>query len=94
MNGFENRFLAWLRQLDEWCSKHKITRMQAVSILFDDGPYNPNGTDFVVSKDLFWAEDQEFVDELKKRKYINEQPCGDNNETNRETAETNNNTLD
>ena len=30
------KYLAWLELLDTWCSRHGLTREQAVSVLFDD----------------------------------------------------------
>ena len=59
--AFNYRYTEWLVALDRWCEKHHgITRQQAMSILFDDGAYNPNGPDLVVAKDLFWKESNEF----------------------------------
>lgn len=60
--NFENRYQAWLNTLDKWCGKHQITRTQAVSILFDDGKFNPDGPNHVTSKDVLeWNEVQSFV---------------------------------
>jgi len=64
-DGFHQRYKAWLERLDEWCAKHKITRESAVSILYDDSAYNPDGgEDLVRAKDLYWAEGNEFVGEF------------------------------
>ena len=63
--GFEHRYEAWLETLDKWCAKHKITRESAVSILYNDSPYNPDGAeDLVIAKDLYWAEGDDFVREF------------------------------
>lgn len=66
-DGFYDRYTAWLKVLDEWCLKHKITRESAVSILYDDSAYNPDGgKDLVRAKDLYWAEGNEFVAQFYK----------------------------
>ncbi len=34
--GFEQRYYAWLVEVNKWASKHGITERQALSILYDD----------------------------------------------------------
>lgn len=46
-------YIYWLGKLDKWCEKHHgISRKQALSILFEDSPYNPNGEDLVTRFDI------------------------------------------
>lgn len=55
--GYDKRYEMWLGYLDEWCAKHHgLTRKQAISILFEDTPYNPNGKDIITQKELYWSE--------------------------------------
>jgi len=57
------RYAKWRSQVDEWSRKHGITTKSAMSILFNDSPYNPNGNgDIVIAKDLYWVEHGEFSD--------------------------------
>ena len=52
----DNNRMEWLKLVDTWCTKHKITREQAFSILFEDSAYNPHGGgDRVTMKDLYWC---------------------------------------
>ena len=42
----------WIAKLDDWCVKHSINCEQALSILFEDSPFNPDGPDKVTRNDL------------------------------------------
>lgn len=51
----------WLEAaLDPWCLRHGISQTQALSIVFDDGAYNPANPekDQVTLKSLFWGDGQ------------------------------------
>jgi len=61
-NGKQYRYKKWLKMVKQWAARHKITTESAISILFDDSPYNPDGgKDLVIAKDLYWAESNDFV---------------------------------
>lgn len=65
--GKQIRFEQWCLCVDKWASRHRITRRQAISILFYDqrNPDNPSEVDLAhnVARGLYWAEANDFAAE-------------------------------
>jgi hypothetical protein len=60
-SGFDSRYEAWLQDVTKWANRHNISVASAISILFNDSPYNSEGgPDLITSNDLYWAESSEF----------------------------------
>ena len=59
--GYKLRFESWLKALDGWCRKHKVTRKQAVSILFFDYISEPTNN----AKEIQgWVEANDFANRI------------------------------
>ncbi len=48
----DNGYNIWKSMVKSWASRHGISYKSALSILFNDTPYNPNGEDFVTQRKL------------------------------------------
>lgn len=60
--GYIRRKQEWLQLVDKWCLRHSITREQALSIMFEDSAYNPDGEeDLVTMRALYWNGADDFA---------------------------------